>query len=299
MAQKEMISRFSLIIKKLRKQPATFSEIADYLNFESGLQGYDFNISKRTFDRDRHDIRSLFNIDIAWDKHRKVYFLDMEDQPEANERILEAFDTFNALNITDRLSDYIHFENRKSMGTENLYGLLHVIKNRMQIKFQYQKFWEDKPTLKSVEPYALKEFRNRWYLVGTDTKINELRIYALDRLTDLAITKSKFVYPSDFSVNAYFENCFGIIAHDGQSPEEVVLSFTPHQGKYIKSLPLHHSQQILIDNKNEFRIRLHLVVTFDFVMEILSYGPEVKVIEPLTLKNEIQRKLQESLSHYK
>jgi predicted DNA-binding transcriptional regulator YafY len=99
-------------------------------------------------------------------------------------------------------------------------------------------------------------------------------------------------------VNAYFANCFGIIAPDGQTTEEVVLSFTPDQGKYIKSLPLHHSQQILKNNSNEFRIRLNLVVTFDFVMEILSYGPEVKIIEPLTLKNEIKRKLQESLSHY-
>jgi predicted DNA-binding transcriptional regulator YafY len=190
MAQKELISRFNLIIKKLRNHPATFDEISSYLDFESNLQGYDFNISKRTFDRDRNAIRSLFNIDIVWDKHRKVYFLDMEDQPEVNERILEAFDTFNALNITDRLSDYIHFENRKSMGTENLYGLLHAIKNRMQINFQYQKFWEDQPALKSVEPFALKEFRNRWYLVGKDTRINELRIYALDRLTDLTISKS-------------------------------------------------------------------------------------------------------------
>ncbi len=168
----------------------------------------------------------------------------------------------------------------------------------MQVKFQYQKFWEDQPALKSVEPFAMKEFRNRWYLVGKDTKKEELRIYALDRLTELTITKSKFVYPLDFSVNAYFANCFGIIAHDGQSPEDVVLSFTPDQGKYIKSLPLHHTQQILADNANEFRIKLHLVVTFDLVMEILSYGSEVKVIEPRSLKKEVKSKLQKSLNYY-
>ena len=293
-----MISRFSLILKKLRKHPATFAEISDYLDFESNLQEYDFNISKRTFDRDRIAIRSLFNIDIVWDKSRKVYFLDMDDQPEINERILEAFDTFNALNITDRLSDYIHFENRKSKGTENLYGLLHAIKNRVQVTFQYQKFGEDQPALKSVEPYALKEFRNRWYLPGKDTKKKELRIYALDRLTELTITKARFVYPADLSIKDYFKNCFGIIAHDGQPPEVVVLSFTPHQGKYIKSLPLHHSQKILTDNKTELRIQLQLVVTFDFVMELLSYGPEVKVIEPPSLKTELKNKLQQSLSLY-
>ena len=237
-------------------------------------------------------------MDIKWDTHRNMYFLDMEGQPEMNARILEAFDTFNALKITDRLSDFIHFENRKSMGTENLYCLLHAIKNSVQVKFQYQKFWEDKPSLKSVEPYALKEFRNRWYLVGSDTRINALRIYALDRLTELAITNAKFSYPAGFSVNEYFKNCFGIISHDGQPAEEVVLSFTPDQGKYIRSLPLHRSQQILADDDDEFRIRLQLVVTHDFVMEILSYGAEVKVVAPEGLKKEVRRRLKEAVRQY-
>ncbi len=298
MAQKETIARYNLIINKLRRQPSTFKEILDYLEYESGLQGLRFSKSKRTFDRDRNDIRELFNIAIEWDSGRKVYYLDMEGQPEMNARILEAFDTFNALKITDRLSDFIHFESRKSMGTENLYGLLHAIKTRVQVKFQYQKFWEDKPSLKRVEPYALKEFRNRWYLVGSDIKINELRIYALDRLTDLVITNIKFSYPASFSVNEYFKNCFGIISHGRQPAEEVVLSFTPDQGKYIRSLPLHHSQHILVDDEDEFRIRLQLVVTHDFVMEILSYGAEVKVVAPEGLKKEVRRRLKKALGRY-
>lgn len=293
-----MIARFNLIIKKLRKHPASFFELSDYLNFESSLQGYDFNISKRTFDRDRNAIRSLFNIDIVWDKYRQVYYLDMDNQPDANERILEAFDLVNALQIADRLSDYIHFESRKAAGTENLYGLLHAIKNRFLIQLEYQKFREEKPELKSVEPYALKEFRNRWYLLGKDVSKQQLRIYALDRLVELHIMNSKFVYPAGFSVKAYFNDCFGIIATEGESPVEVILSFSAFQGKYIKSLPLHHSQQILVDNNKELRIRLHLAVTFDFVMEILSFGPEVKVLAPQSLKNEVRSRLSEALAGY-
>ncbi len=298
MAQIEMIARFNLIIKKLRKQPATFVEISAYLDFESNLQGYDFNISKRTFDRDRNTISSLFNIDIVWDSRRQVYYLEMDGQPEASERILEAFDVFNALNIADRLSEYIHFESRKSAGTENLYDLLHAIENRCLIRFRYQKYWEDKPELKTVESYALKEFKNRWYLLGKDEKKQNLRIYALDRLNELTILNTKFVYPAGFAVKSYFSNCFGIITSEGQSPVEVILSFNVWQGKYIKSLPLHHSQQILVDSSKEFRIKLLLVVTFDLVMEILSYGPDVKVIEPPSLQDEIKLRLAESLSNY-
>jgi len=298
MSKRESIARYNLIIKKLRKHPASFAEIADYLALESELQEYNFNVSKRTFQRDLDDIRSLYNIDIQFDFSRKVYFLDLDEQPDVNERILEAFDTFNALNLSDRLSNNIHFEKRRPQGTENLYGLLHAIKNQLQIKFTYQKFWEDALTKRNAEPYALKEFRNRWYILANDLKDNQVKSFALDRLTDLDITKRKFQFPNDFNINDHYKYCFGIISPNGHKPQEVILSFDPFQGKYIKSLPLHESQQILIDNEDELRVKLTLFVTHDFFMELLSYGKNLKVIEPESLIKDIKNSLQETLKQY-
>jgi predicted DNA-binding transcriptional regulator YafY len=298
MSKRESIARYNLVIKKLRKHPASFAEISDYLSLESELQDYNFNVSKRTFQRDLEDIRSLYNIDIQFDFSRKVYFLDLDEQPDVNERILEAFDTFNALNLSDRLSNNIHFEKRRPQGTENLYGLLHAIKNHLQIKFTYQKFWEDELTKRNVEPYALKEFRNRWYVLANDLKDNQVKSFALDRLTDLVITKRKFQFPIDFNINDHYKYCFGIISPNGHKPQEVILSFDPFQGKYIKSLPLHESQQILIDNEDELRVKLTLFVTHDFFMELLSYGENLKVIEPESLIKDIKNSLQETLKQY-
>ena len=298
MSKREAISRYNLIIKKLRKCSASFSEIADYLSLESELLSYDFNVSKRTFQRDLEDIRSIYNIDIQYNFSRKVYFIDFEQQPEVNERILEAFDTFNALNITDRLSNRIHFEKRRPQGTENLYGLLHAIKNQVQINFTYKKYWEDELTERIVEPYALKEFKNRWYVLANDLKGNQVKSFALDRLTDLEITKRKFQFPNDFNINDHYKYCFGIISPNGHKPQEVILSFDPFQGKYIKSLPLHESQQILIDNEEELRIKLTLFVTHDFFMELLSYGENLKVIEPESLIKDIKNSMQATLKQY-
>lgn len=298
MSKREAISRYNLIIKKLRKSPVSFNEIADYLSLESELQSYDFNVSKRTFQRDLEDIRSIYNIDIQYDFSRKVYFIDFEQQPEVNERILEAFDTFNALNITDRLSNHIHFEKRRPQGTENLYGLLHAIKNQVQINFTYQKYWEDELTERIVEPYALKEFKNRWYVLANDLKDNQVKSFALDRLTDLEITKRKFQFPNDFNINDHYKYCFGIISPNGHKPQEVILSFDPFQGKYIKSLPLHESQQILVDNEDELRVKLTLFVTHDFFMELLSFGENLKVIEPESLIRDIKNSLQATLKQY-
>lgn len=298
MSKRESIARYNLIIKKLRKHPASFAEIADYLALESELQEYNFNVSKRTFQRDLEDIRSLYNIDIQFDFSRKVYFLNFDEQPDVNERILEAFDTFNALNLSDRLSNNIHFEKRRPQGTENLYGLLHAIKNQLQIKFTYQKFWEDELTKRNVEPYALKEFRNRWYVLANDLKDNKVKSFALDRLSDLDITKKRFQFPDDFNVNRHYKYCFGIISPNGHKPEEIELSFDPFQGKYIKTLPLHESQQILIDNEEELRIKLTLFITHDFFMELLSYGENLRVIKPECLINDLKSTFKNVLKLY-
>lgn len=298
MSKRESIARYNLIIKKLRKHPASFAEIADYLALESELQEYNFNVSKRTFQRDLKDIRALYNIDIQFDFSRKVYFLDFDEQSDFNERILEAFDTFNALNLSDRLSNNIHFEKRRPQGTENLYGLLHAIKNQLQIKFNYQKFWEDELTKRNVEPYALKEFRNRWYVLANDLKDNKVKSFALDRLSDLDITKKRFQFPDDFNVNKHYKYCFGIISPNGHKPEEIELSFDPFQGKYIKTLPLHESQQILIDNEEELRIKLTLFITHDFFMELLSYGENLRVIKPECLINDLKSTFKNVLKLY-
>jgi len=298
MSKRESITRYHLIIKKLRKQPATFKEISDYLSFESELQENNFNVSKRTFKRDLEDISSLYNIDIVYDFSRKVYFIDFDEQPEVNERILEAFDTFNALNISDRLSNFIHFEKRRPQGTENLYGLLHAIKNKVQISFSYQKFWEAEITQRIAEPYALKEFKNRWYVLANDLKDKKVKSFALDRLSELEITKKKFQLPNDFIVNEHFKYCFGIISPNEHKPQEVILSFDPFQGKYIKTLPLHESQLILKDNEDELLIKLTLFVTHDFFMEILSFGDNVKVIQPVSLIAEIKIAYENALKLY-
>ena len=298
MSKRESIARYNLIIKKLRKQPADFEQISTYLSLESELQEYNFNVSKRTFQRDLDDIRSLYNIDIVYDFSRKVYFIDLEEQPELNERILEAFDTFNALNITDRLSNYIHFEKRRPQGTENLYGLLHAIKNKVQISFSYKKFWEDEMSQRTAEPYALKEFKNRWYVLANDLKDNKVKSFALDRLTELEITRKKFQLPIDFDVNEHYKYCFGIISPNEHQPQEVILSFDPFQGKYIKTLPLHESQVILKDHEEELLIKLTLFLTHDFLMEILSYGDNVKVIQPESLIEELKASYENALKLY-
>lgn len=298
MSKREFLQRYNLIRIKVSKSPCTFKEIVDYLARESELQGYNYRISKRTFVRDLEDIRSLFNTDIQYNFTKRVYEV-ASDQLEVRSRMLEAFDIFNALNIGENLTGLVDFEKRKPQGTENLFGLLHAIRNQLIISLTYQKYWEEGLTQRTLEPLALKEFRNRWYVLGKDMKDNRIKSFALDRLTNLEIGKKKFKRPANFNVTEHYRHCFGIISPEkGQSVQEVILSFNPFQGKYIKSLPLHESQEIMKDNDKELLVKLKLYITFDFVQELLSLGSNLKVISPDSLIEEMKSAYSSSLNQY-
>jgi predicted DNA-binding transcriptional regulator YafY len=214
------------------------------------------------------------------------------------QRMMEAFDLFNPLNLAHDLAPYIHLEKRRPQGTENLHDLLQAIKNRLEITFTYQKFWEDTLTQRTVAPYALKEFKSRWYILAKDNKDDTVKSFSLDRLTNLEITANRYSYPDDYDVEKSYRYCFGIISPNGEEPLEIILSFNTFQGKYIKTLPLHHTQEVLVDDDKELRIKLKLCLTHDLLMELLSFGENMKVIEPKSLADRIKQAHKKAYSQY-
>jgi predicted DNA-binding transcriptional regulator YafY len=278
----------------------SFQDLAHYLQNESELQEYDFTVSQRTFQRDVKDIRKIYNVDIRFDRKHKVYKIDEASEGAINERIFEAYDTFNALNLSEKLSEHFHFENRKPQGTDNLHGLLHAIKKEVQINFIHYNYYTEVTRVRNVEPYALKEHKNRWYLIAKDIEDDKktIKSFGLDRLSHLEITSKPFIQPKNFNVKDYFQHCFGIMGPNAKQPKEVVLSCTRHKGMYFKSLPLHESQKILIDNEDELRIKLNLYITHDFIIELQSHGDEIKIIQPLKLADKIKQSFKNAFEQY-
>jgi len=299
MSKTESLLRYSAIIKRVKQAPATLKEIESYLKRESEIHGVNLKVSKKTFKRDLDDINSMYRKNIQFDFSKKKYFIEDLENEDFNNRLLESFEMFNALKINASLSDHLDFEKRKSLGLENFHGFLHAIKNRQQLNFNYQTFYYEEPVLKKTNPYLLKEFKNRWYLVAKDLKDEQIKTFGLDRISAIDITKKKFTYPVKNNPKEKFQHSFGIIALvEGSVPETVVLSFTNHQGNYIKTLPLHHSQEILIDNEQELRIQLKVYIAFDFVQELLSYGDSMKVIEPQSLIDTVKEAYMKALERY-
>lgn len=299
MSKRESILRYNLIINKLRRKPASFKEIYHYLDEQGRIEEYKLIVSERTFIRDRDDIRAIYKIDIQYDPSGKVYYIEYDEKSEVHNRLLEAFDTLNVFNLSSNLSSAVYFEKRRPAGTENLYGMVHAIKNNLVVKFDYHKFYEENSTQRIVHAIALKEYKHRWYLIAIEEGNGVVKSFGLDRISKLEITNQKSSQNSNVDIEEKYKHSFGIISNDGQEPEEVLISFTPFQGQYIKSMPLHHSQEVLTDNDQECKIKLNIHITHDFIMEIQSMSDQLKVIEPSWLKDELRERLDRAVSNCK
>jgi predicted DNA-binding transcriptional regulator YafY len=299
MSKKQYLKRYILIINRLRKSPCSFEALQKKLQQESALDAENYEISIRTFQRDIKEIASLYHIEIGYDRSQNVYEIVYDANENKTERLMETFEIFNALQLSDALQRHMQAEKRKPLGTDHLHDLIHAIKNNTEVQFSYKKYWEETQNTKSrtIQPLSLKEARYRWYLIGLDTADQQIKTFGLDRIGPLILTPKKFQRPEDYNPDAIFKHSFGIIKPE-TGPQKIVLSFSSAQAKYIQSLPLHASQKIVTDQNNECQVELYLSPTYDFVMELLAMGPEVKVLEPESLKKEMVLKLHKALQQY-
>lgn len=298
MAVKDSLLRYTHILHKLRSAPATRADIMHYMQRKADISGRNFDISERTFKRDLDDILEVFNVAIRFDFKRKVYYIEDDASIDHHSSMLEAFDTLNMLGLNDGFAKHVFFERRKPRGTEHLHGLLHAIRHRYLVAFDYKKYWDAAATHRLMEPLALRESQNIWYLVAREPQLGHLKVFGLDRLSNLDITRKKFALGQPVDVEALFTYCFGVDCFGSDKPEVVELSFDPHEGNYIKALPLHETQEILVDSDDEFRIRLKLHISYDFMMQIRSRGDRVKVLKPASLRKEIIKSLHDTLNLY-
>jgi len=291
--------RYKFIIEKLqRSQSTSYKEIASFLYKKHQILGYEFSYSKRTFHRDKTEILEIFGIDIRYSKADDSYYIDESEISDIEKKLLDAFLIANAIQLSDDYTKIIDFE-MQNIGNKGIfYDLLDAIKGKFRIKLYYQKYYAEKMDEYILEPLALKEFGQRWYLVASNENREYVRTFGLDRILQVEILRTKFDNPN-FDLKEFFLNYYGIITDSNTELTEVVLRFDSFQGNYIKSLPLHHSQEIITDNEDELVIKLKLHITFDFKQKLLSFGSFVKVISPVFVKEEIINEYKEALNQYK
>jgi predicted DNA-binding transcriptional regulator YafY len=150
-----------------------------------------------------------------------------------------------------------------------------------------------------MQPYALKVFNRRWYLLGYLKEQEGLRTIALDRILHIDILKTYFELPNDFDANKYFANVVGIYVNKDLPVTKVRIRAYGDQADYLRSTPLHKSQSEVRSKHGEFaEFTYRLCITPELVSQLLAMGDKVEVLEPQELREEIKLKIKNSMERY-
>lgn len=201
---------------------------------------------------------------------------------------------------SDQFEQSVEFENAPIIkGSEFIEPLILAIKNKKVLSIDYQSFSSDKPKSHILHPYYLKEYRNRWYLTGLDEEKQSILTLGLERMLKIEEKSGIFFTNKTFDSKQYFGNIIGISVYNQQTiPEEILISFTPQQALYIKTQPLHHSQEILSEDGTSCLVKYYLCPNYELRSHLLSLGKGCKVMKPESLKKEIADMAQEVADQY-
>ena len=254
-------------------------------------------LTRRTFYNYRNNIEDIFGIKIAYDNTTFEYYIEQDSDSGGMSEWL-----VNSISINGILSDASDVSNRIMLeeipsARKYLSTIIEAIKTNHKIEFSYTPFYRTGTTRNIVlEPYFLRIFKQRWYVIGYNHADKKIKTYSLDRFNEVAMLPEGFEMP-ETNVRDFFTNNFGIMTSNGEV-KDVTLRVEQEEAKYIRALPLHHSQtEKICDGYSLFHYKIYL--TFDFVNEIISHGNRITVISPVELKTMVVDTLQNALENYK
>ncbi len=201
----------------------------------------------------------------------------------------------NSVNkTTNKNESYIQLEsNHLLKGIEFVLPLYQAIRKKVPLLITYQSFKNDKAIANVYYPYLLKEYRNRWFLIAKPKSRSTLITLALDRIVEfMEMSLNDFVPYDGVSFERYYEDALGVTKDQKMRAHKVILWIDKYNAPYVKTKPIHSSQQILKEDINGMMIRIDVVLNFELEREILGFGENIKVLAPRLLKSKLKKRIE-------
>lgn len=295
---KNIINKYIWIVDTIQRYGRITREKLNDLWVSSSLS--DGNpMSRRTFYNYRQGIAEMFNIEIGNDATTYEYYIADNNGGQSSNLLnllLDSASMSGMLRDSHDVSHRIIVEDVPSARI-NLPTVMQALKACNRITFSYRAYNRVNASHDVViEPYCVRLFKQLWYVIGYNLKDKKIKTYSLDRMSGVKINSETFTMPDDFDGNTYFNDCFGIMTSKGVA-KDITLRVSPNKAKYLRALPLHHSQHEEIHDQYSL-FHYHLFLTNDFVAEILSNGAEIQVVSPPELRALVISHLQSALAQY-
>ena len=257
--------------------------------------------SRTTFHRHKIAIEDMFGIYIECDrKNGFKYYIGNEyvlQENSVQNWMLSTLSVSSLLAESMSLNERILLENVPS-GGEKLKILIKAMKESKKISITYRRYGGHATRTFDLEPYCIKLFGQRWYLLGRFVD-RGFATFSIDRMLEIKISNEKFKIDEDFDAASYFSDCFGVMLDENSKPEKVVIRAYGFEPYYLRDLPLHHSQRVIQSTEEYSDFELRLKITSDFKTKLLSRGEWIEILEPKALAEEIIEWHQKSIDRYK
>ncbi len=287
------INRYVWLINTLmQRKSLTFKEICDLWDRSSLTDGK--ALAVRTFHQHREAIAELFGVEIVCDTNTYKYSIAQPEELKNNSAQQWLFNSFaisNTIEAGRNMKERILFEEIPS-GAEFAQTVVDAMQQNRVLFVDYKPFQGEKFEL-YLQPYAMRVYNQRWYIVGRFKESGSIRNIALDRILRMEITDEEFSLPEDFDASDYYAHTVGIFVNEALKPQRVVLRTYGVSAEYMRSVPLHHSQREIATNGNESSdFEYHLNLTPELTSKLLSKGDWVEVLEPKELREKVKEQAQ-------
>ena len=307
MAVPSLFKEYIWLVKTIKRaRRISFAEIQEKWLYTEMSGGVEF--ARSTFNRHKDAIQDIFGINIDCDrKGGYKYYI-------ANEKVLREDTVQNwivsTMSVNDVISDSKALHDRIVLQQipcdEYLETFINAMKRKVRVEVKYRRYESDNVTEVDFEPYCLKLFNQRWYVLAhfhrDATPEKEERdyygVYSFDRMQEVSLTNVKFEVRDDFDAQDYFSECFGVFASESTPAERIVLRAYNKQRYYLNDLPLHHSQKVIGRGENYTDFEYYIRPTIDFCGHILSLANQLKVIYPQSLADRIRQMAMDTLEMY-
>jgi len=284
----------------------TLKEIKD-LWMRSSINDEEKELANRTFSNHIAAIADIFGIEIKCDRRDNTYFIENREELGGSgirEWMMEALSLNGLINESASLRSRLIFESEPS-SHRFLTDIIRAMRDEKMIEVNYQSFNMESPRDFLLEPFCLKEYKRRWYLFARDhkAKYKEPHSFSLDRINTLTISDKPFKIPKRFYAESFFSTRYGVLHYENEEPALIKIKVSARQANYFRTLPLHHSQQELETFKTTDTIKptetskgysiftYYLTPNYDFIHDLLYFGEDVEVLEPMDLRSTISKSL--------
>lgn len=255
-------------------------------------------LTRRTFYNYREAILDIFGLSIECDNSTFEYYITEEDahNREVTDWMLNSAAVNDIIAAGRSVASRICLEDVPSARTY-LGVIIDALRQNRVIVFDYNNFTRSRPDCDvTLEPYFVRIFHQRWYVIGRNVRENRVKTYALDRMDRVHLSHKTFELPPDVNADDYFRDSFGLVVTRAAA-KTITLRVDHVQAKYLRALPLHASQEEFVhDGFSLFRYRMR--ITDDLVEELMSKADRITVVSPLELRVMLIDRLRRALAPY-